>query len=52
MVTERLPLIIPPDPYNRFYLETKGGKSGHLLEQIDHPVVEGMTGEQVVSIQE
>ncbi len=61
VVTERLPLIIPPNPYNRFYLATKGAKSGHLLdpqgkehllEQIDRPVVEGMTGEQAASIQE
>ena len=38
-VTDRIPLIIPANEYNRFYLETKQRKSGHLLEQIDRPVV-------------
>jgi hypothetical protein len=49
-------LIIPPNPYNEFYLKTKASKSGHMLkiggevrfiEQIDRPVVEGMTLEQI-----
>jgi 3,4-dihydroxy 2-butanone 4-phosphate synthase/GTP cyclohydrolase II len=30
-VAERCPLIIPPNPFNRFYLETKGN-NGHQLE--------------------
>jgi GTP cyclohydrolase II len=60
-VSDRLPLIIAPNPYNRFYLETKSARSGHLLdpsgkerllEQIDRPVVEGMTSEQALRIQE
>jgi GTP cyclohydrolase II len=44
-VTGRIPLIIPPNPYNAFYLETKATKSGHLMgnkhlhEQADHPFV-------------
>jgi GTP cyclohydrolase II len=55
-ITERIPLIIPPNPYNEFYLRTKAVKSGHMmnfgkdvrfLEQIDHPIVEGMTAEQI-----
>ncbi len=33
-VTERIPLIIPPNKYNRFYLETKEKKFGHLLEDV------------------
>ncbi len=33
-VTERIPLIIPPNPYNRFYLETKKRKAGHLLGRL------------------
>jgi len=33
-VTERIPLIIPPNKYNRFYLETKEKKFGHLLEGV------------------
>jgi len=58
-VTERIPLIIPPNPYNRFYLETKAVKSGHLidaqgkehlLEQSDRPIVDGMTPEQIAEL--
>jgi GTP cyclohydrolase II len=30
-ITERVPLIIEPDEYNRIYLETKKQKSGHML---------------------
>lgn len=32
-VTGRIPLVIPPNPYNKFYLETKTLKAGHLDEQ-------------------
>lgn len=58
-VTERIPLVIPPNPYNAFYLETKATKSGHfinargfkrLLEQTDHPIVEGMSEEQIAQL--
>jgi GTP cyclohydrolase II len=51
-VTGRLPHIIPPNPFNRFYLETKANRSGHwidvagrarLPEQSDDVLVEGMT---------
>jgi len=50
-ITGRVPHIIPPNQYNRFYLETKATKSGHLInfngkehlqEQFDQPIVEGM----------
>jgi GTP cyclohydrolase II len=50
-VTSRIPHIMQPNQYNRFYLETKALKSGHLMdsygmehvqEQADHPIVEGM----------
>lgn len=60
-VTDRIPHIIPPNPYNRFYLETKAAKSGHLLgfagkehlpEQSDRPALTGMTEEQVAALQE
>jgi GTP cyclohydrolase II len=53
---KRIPLVIPPNPYNEFYLKIKAAKSGHMmnfgdevrfLEQIDLPVVEGMTLEQI-----
>lgn len=32
-VAKRVPIIIPPNEHNRFYLETKRQKSGHLLDQ-------------------
>lgn len=60
-VTGRIPLIIPPNPFNEFYLETKARKSGHLLdptgkmrllEQRDRPIVEGMTTEQIARLEE
>jgi len=44
--------VIPPNEHNRFYLETKARKSGHLIdvggrerlaEQADRPIVKGMT---------
>jgi len=50
-VTRRLPHVIPPNEYNRFYLETKASRSGHYLdfagkphlhEQADPVEVEGM----------
>jgi len=36
-VTGRLPHVIPPNEYNRFYLETKREKSGHMLDALGHP---------------
>jgi GTP cyclohydrolase II len=54
-ITDRIPMVIPPNPYNRFYLETKAHKSGHLIdfdgkehlqEQMDRPIIEGMNVEQ------
>jgi GTP cyclohydrolase II len=50
-VSDRIPHLIPPNPHNRFYLETKRNRSGHwidfsgkphLMEQSDPVVVEGM----------
>ncbi|MEL7589932.1 MAG: GTP cyclohydrolase II [Anaerolineaceae bacterium] len=55
-ITGRIPLVIPPNPYNEFYLKTKAAKSGHLMtfgsetrfeEQIDMPIISGMTNEQI-----
>jgi GTP cyclohydrolase II len=55
-ITERIPLVIPPNPHNEFYLRTKAEKSGHMLpfgkdihflEQIDRPVVDGMSADQI-----
>jgi GTP cyclohydrolase II len=60
-VNGRIPHVIPPNPYNAFYLRTKAEKSGHLIdfdgkehlmEQDDRPIVEGMTAEQVLATQE
>jgi GTP cyclohydrolase II len=59
-VNGRIPLVIPANEYNRFYLETKALKSGHLIdlqgkehlaEQADPPVVEGMD-EEAMSVVE
>ena len=36
-VSARLPHLIPPNDYNRFYLETKRDKSGHLLNPAGTP---------------
>ncbi len=58
-LSDRIPLVIPANPFNRFYLETKAEKSGHLLddhghehlmEQSDRPIVEGMTREQLAAM--
>jgi GTP cyclohydrolase II len=51
-VTDRIPHIMPPNPHNRFYLETKATRFGHwidfsgkkhLPEQSEPVIVEGMT---------
>jgi len=50
-VEGRIPHIMPPNPHNRFYLETKASRSGHwidfsgkthLPEQGEGVIVEGM----------
>lgn len=55
-VNGRIPHIMPPNEHNRFYLETKATKSGHMIdfhgkqhlrEQDDSPIVEGMSESQV-----
>ncbi|MGQ0603731.1 MAG: GTP cyclohydrolase II [Anaerolineales bacterium] len=60
-VNSRIPHILPSNPYNEFYLKTKAEKSGHLIdfngklhlpEQLDRPVIDGMTDEQAEAIQE
>jgi GTP cyclohydrolase II len=33
-ISGRLPHVIPPNEFNRFYLETKRDKSGHLLDAL------------------
>ncbi len=60
-ITGRMPLVIPPNPFNEFYLHTKAERSGHLIdfggnermqEQMDLPVVDGMDREQVEALQQ
>jgi GTP cyclohydrolase II len=60
-VSGRIPHIMPPNEHNRFYLETKAAKSGHLIdfrgkehlpEQIDRPIIEGMTEAQIGALRE
>ena len=55
-VNQRIPHIIEPNEHNRFYLETKAAKSGHMIdfyghehlpEQSDRPIVAGMSEAQV-----
>ncbi len=36
-IAGRLPHVIPPNDYNRFYLETKREKSGHILDSMGKP---------------
>jgi len=36
-VTRRLPLLIPPNDYNRFYLQTKANRSGHFIDFAGKP---------------
>jgi GTP cyclohydrolase II len=60
-VSDRVPLVIPPNQYNQFYLETKRDKSGHLLDglgkprladQLDRPVLEGMSPARAGELQD
>jgi GTP cyclohydrolase II len=54
-VVGRIPHVIPPNEFNRFYLETKGRRSGHLdlataarlPEQSDAVRVEGMPEDEL-----
>jgi GTP cyclohydrolase II len=59
-VTDRIPHVMEPNQYNRFYLETKASKSGHMIdfggrqhleEQSDRPIIEGMNQEQIQSLE-
>jgi GTP cyclohydrolase II len=61
VVSGRIPLIMKPNQYNRFYLETKREKSGHMLdalgkqhlpEQLDRPMIEGMSEQRAADIQD
>jgi len=39
-VVETVPIVVPPNPYNRRYLETKRKKLGHILDVLDADNVE------------
>ncbi|HAV76827.1 MAG TPA: GTP cyclohydrolase II [Anaerolineae bacterium] len=60
-VAQRIPHIMDANEHNKFYLETKAAKSGHMIdfrgkqhlpEQSDRPYIKGMTEEQAIAIQE
>jgi len=60
-ITDRIPHIMEPNDHNRFYLETKVAKSGHMIdfhgkehlpEQTDRPIVKGMTEDQIRKLYE
>jgi GTP cyclohydrolase II len=60
-VSGRVPHIMQPNDHNRFYLETKAAKSGHLIdfhgkehlpEQSDLPIVAGMSAAQISALVE
>ncbi len=60
-ITGRIPLVIPPNEYNDFYLHTKASRSGHLIdfagkermqEQMDLPLVAGMSTAQVDALEQ
>jgi GTP cyclohydrolase II len=39
-VAARVPHVLPPNPYNRFYLETKAARSGHFIDFQGKPHLE------------
>ena len=58
-VAGRIAHVMPANDHNRFYLETKALKSGHLIdthgkehlaEQADAPVIEGMTEDVIAAV--
>lgn len=60
-VNGRIPHVVEPNQYNRFYLETKAAKSGHMIEpygkkhfseQSDRTIVEGMSEAEIEEINE
>lgn len=60
-IAGRIPLVVPPNEHNVFYLSTKARRSGHyidlagyehLAEQYDRPIVEGMTPDAIAQIEE
>ena len=44
-IVERVPIEVPPNPYNMRYLETKRDKLGHLIQVGDSPAEPPSVGE-------
>jgi GTP cyclohydrolase II len=60
-INGRLPLVVPPNEHNVFYLSTKARRSGHwidlagyehLPEQLDRPIVDGMSRAAIAKLEE
>jgi GTP cyclohydrolase II len=58
-INDRVPHILPSNEHNRFYLETKVAKSGHMIdfrgkerlfEQSDLPIIHGMNEDQIKAL--
>ena len=61
IVNGRIPHVMQPNEFNRFYLETKAAKSGHMIdfhgkehlpEQSDPAIVAGMSESQIGALNE
>ncbi len=59
-VSGRIPLVVPPNEHNAFYLSTKARKAGHFIdlagyehvvEQLDRPIVRGMDPRVIAEIE-
>jgi GTP cyclohydrolase II len=59
-IVDRIPLVVPPNEHNVFYLSTKARRSGHwidlagyehLPEQLDRPIVDGMTPTAIAELE-
>jgi GTP cyclohydrolase II len=60
-IVGRIPLVVPPNEHNVFYLSTKAQRSGHwidlagyehLPEQLDRPIVDGMSPTAIAELEE
>jgi GTP cyclohydrolase II len=60
-ITGRIPLVVPPNEHNVFYLSTKAQRSGHYIdlagyehlpEQHDRPIVDGMSPTAIAELEE
>ena len=49
VVADREPHLIPANEHNRFYLETKAHRSGHLIDSFGHPRLAEQSDPVVVS---